>query len=165
LLNAVAKLAALTKGTTKVSLTKEVVPRTVLTVSWAESRIGLTSSSNILARPLIWRARRMRRKPMTNDSKAKTIIAISRTKVRVVAIFYLQRIISYFQPFGNEKPHPRADSPLYQVQGADGEEREAQSLRPQLTNRETDDRRYPKENQFPHSPPPKEVEKNGVDAG
>jgi len=68
---------------------KEVVPRTVLTVSWAESRIGFTSSSNILASPLIWRARRMRRKPMTNDSKAKTMIAISRTKARVVDIFYL----------------------------------------------------------------------------
>jgi len=89
LLNAVAKLAALTKGVTKVSLTKEVVPRTVLTVSLAESRIGLTSSSNILANPLIWIAKRMRRKPMTNDSKAKTIIAISRTRVRVVVIFRL----------------------------------------------------------------------------
>jgi hypothetical protein len=127
--------------------------------------MGLTSSSNILASPLIWIARRMRRKPMTNDSKAKTIIAISRTKVRVVAIFYLQRIISYLQPLSNKEPYPRADSPLYQVQGADGEKRETQSLRPQLANRETDDRGYPKENQFPYSPPPKEVEKKGVDAG
>lgn len=51
------------------------------------------------------------------------------------------------------------------MQGADGEKSEAQSLCDQLTNRETDDRRYPKENQFPYSPPPNEVEKNGVNAG
>jgi len=51
------------------------------------------------------------------------------------------------------------------MQGAYGEEGEAQSLRDQLTSRETDDRRYPKEKEFPYPLPQKEVENNGVYAG
>jgi len=66
-------------GFTTVSLTKLVVPRTVLTVWLAESRIGRTSSRRMVIRLWSWKIRTIKKAPITSVSRARRMIKMSRT--------------------------------------------------------------------------------------